>query len=228
MSDQTNIHHLWSTSEDLSNDISHVWLSEKFLISTCLRSRVWEGLISRENVQSNWYSPSVISKSRAFQWYITCKIIWNFYILYIVKVRLAVLKIFTRQIPDFTISQIKVISPKSLNMRRLRNQRIFELQKSIIYRWKGLEKCCSRMIFSKTSTESLPSKNPTNPKNNPKTWYVKEKTFIINNLLYIVEKVFKSSIQWSNFQDRWLKPYHWKTPKTLKNTLKLAMSMKVS
>ena len=34
------------------------------------------------------------------------------------------------------------------------------------------------MLFSKTSTETLPSKNPKNPEINPKTWYVKEKNLI--------------------------------------------------
>ena len=34
---------------------------------------------------------------------------------------------------------------------------------------KGLEKSYSMLIFSETSTETLPSKNPKNPKNNPKT-----------------------------------------------------------
>ena len=30
------------------------------------------------------------------------------------------------------------------------------------------------MLFSKTSTETIPSKNPKNPKNNPETCYVNE------------------------------------------------------
>ena len=52
-----------------------------------------------------------------------------------------------------------------------------------------------QMLFSKTSTETLPSENPKNPEINPKTWYVKENFFNKNDILYIVEKVLKSSIQ---------------------------------
>ena len=51
------------------------------------------------------------------------------------------------------------------------------------------------MIFSKASTETLPSKNPENPKNNPETWNVNEKIFNKFDILYIVEKALKSSIQ---------------------------------
>ena len=38
-------------------------------------------------------------------------------------------------------------------------------------------------------------KKPKNPKNNPETWYVKEKLSDNYDILYIVEKVLKSSIQ---------------------------------
>ena len=48
-------------------------------------------------------------------------------------------------------------------------------------------------IFSKTLTETLPLKKPKNPKNNPETWYVNEKVFDNYDILYIVEKVLKSS-----------------------------------
>ena len=34
--DHGDIQNLWSASQDLSNDISYVGLSENFLISTCL------------------------------------------------------------------------------------------------------------------------------------------------------------------------------------------------
>ena len=51
------------------------------------------------------------------------------------------------------------------------------------------------MIFSKTSTETLPSKNPKNPEINPITWYVNENFFDKYDILYLVEKVLKSSIQ---------------------------------
>ena len=51
------------------------------------------------------------------------------------------------------------------------------------------------MIFSKTSAETLQSKNPKNPETNPKKWYVNEKVFNNYESLYIVEKVLKSSIQ---------------------------------
>ena len=52
------------------------------------------------------------------------------------------------------------------------------------------------MIFSKTSTQTLPFKNPKNPEINPKTWYVNEKIFNKYDILYIVEKTFKNAIQW--------------------------------
>ena len=51
------------------------------------------------------------------------------------------------------------------------------------------------MMFSKTLTETLPSKNPEIPKNDPATWYVKENFFNKYDIFYIVEKVLKTSIQ---------------------------------
>ena len=61
-----------------------------------------------------------------------------------------------------------------------KSPRIFELQKSMYYHEKGLEKGYPMMIFSKTSTE---------------TWYVNQKLSNKEDILYIVEKVLKSSIQ---------------------------------
>ena len=52
------------------------------------------------------------------------------------------------------------------------------------------------IIFSKTSTQTLPSKNPKNPKSNPETWYVNKKFFNKYDILYIAEKALKSTIQW--------------------------------
>ena len=63
----------------------------------------------------------------------------------------------------------------------------------MIHHSKALEKCYSMMIIWKTKTETLPSKNPENPKNNPKTWYVSEKIFTNDDILYIGEKFLKSS-----------------------------------
>ena len=51
------------------------------------------------------------------------------------------------------------------------------------------------VFFWKTSTETLSSRNPKNPKNNPKTWYVKEEKFNKYDIIYIVENVLESSIQ---------------------------------
>ena len=51
------------------------------------------------------------------------------------------------------------------------------------------------MMFLKKSTETLPSKNPKNPKNYPETWYVNEKILTKHDIIYIVENVFRSSIQ---------------------------------
>ena len=47
------------------------------------------------------------------------------------------------------------------------------------------------MVFSKTSTETLPLKNPKTPKNNPENWCVNEKVFDKFDILYIVEKSSK-------------------------------------
>ena len=51
------------------------------------------------------------------------------------------------------------------------------------------------IIFSKKSTETLPLKNPKNPKINPNTWYVNEKVFNKYDILYIVEKELKNAAQ---------------------------------
>ena len=64
------------------------------------------------------------------------------------------------------------------------------------------------MIFLKTLTETLPLKKPKNPETNPETWYVNENFLNKYDILYIVEKVLKSSIQWIFFQIYQLKPYH--------------------
>ena len=88
---------------------------------------------------------------------------------------------------------------------RIWYQWTFEIEGSILYHWKVLEKCYSTMIFSKTITKTIPSKNPENPRNNPQNWYVKEKNFNKYDILYIVETVLKRSIQWWFFRDRWLK-----------------------
>ena len=50
------------------------------------------------------------------------------------------------------------------------------------------------MSFSKTSTETLPSKTQKTLKN-PKTKYVKEKSFNKFDILYINEKFLKCFIQ---------------------------------
>ena len=125
------------------NDVSYVGLSKIFIISTCLRFKVWDGIVSPEGVGSWWHSESVISKSRPFQWCIKCGFILKFYNLYMFKSLLIVLK---------TLSSVKSIFldfsnqgnfPNSLNMWRLRNQRTFELQKYIIpweSSWKALSK----------------------------------------------------------------------------------------
>ena len=45
-------------------------------------------------------------------------------------------------------------------MQKLGNQQIFELQKSILNRWKGLEKFYSMVKCSKTVTETITIENP--------------------------------------------------------------------
>ena len=47
---------------------------------------VWDGIVSLQRVQSWWYSKSMISKSRVFQWCIICGFISIFYNLYMFKV----------------------------------------------------------------------------------------------------------------------------------------------
>ena len=177
MSDHDVIQNLWSPSQELSNDISYVGLSQIFITSTCLKSKVWDAVVSPVYVRSNWFSPSVISLSSALQWYITRMIIWKLYNLYIVKVRLIVLKTLHSVISRFHGFSSWGFYRKSLNMSKQRNQQVFELQKIKIYRWKGLENCYSMTIFSKASTETWSSKKPKNPKNNPETWDVNEKVF---------------------------------------------------
>ena len=65
----------------------------------------------------------------------------------------------------------------------------------MLHHSKGLERCYAMMLLSKTSTETLLSKNPKNPENNPETWFVNEKIFDNYDILYIVEKVLRSSIK---------------------------------
>ena len=48
----------------------------------------------------------------------------------------------------------------------------------MLHHSKGLERCYAMMLLSKTSTETLLSKNPKNPENNPETWFVNEKILI--------------------------------------------------
>ena len=64
------------------------------------------------------------------------------------------------------------------------------------------------MIFSKTSTETIPLKKPKTPKNNTETWYVNKNFFNKYDILNIVEGVLKNAIQWKYFQKHQLKPYH--------------------
>ena len=52
------------------------------------------------------------------------------------------------------------------------------------------------MIFLKSLTETIPLKNPKNPKNYPETWYVNEKILSNSKLLYIIRKVNKCTFQW--------------------------------
>ena len=58
------------------------------------------------------------------------------------------------------------------------------------------------MIFSETSTETLPSKNHKNPETNPETWYVNKKNFDNHDILYFVEVLLKNAIQWYCFHSR--------------------------
>ena len=76
---------LWSPSQNLSNDVSHVRLFENFIISTGLKFQIWDGIISLQRVLSWWYSKFVISMSRAFQWYIICRFTSKFHNRYVFK-----------------------------------------------------------------------------------------------------------------------------------------------
>ena len=209
MLDHSDIQSRWFPSQDLSIDVSYLVLSESFIISTYLRFRVWDGIVSPVYVRSNWYSPSLISKSRPFEWCMICGSTLNFYNLYMVKVQIIVLKTLHSVNSLFHDFSNQGNSRKTLNMWRLKNQLIFELPKIITYHEKILEKLYPMTLFSKTSTVTLLWKNPKKPENNPETWYVNEKIFSNDDILYIVEKVLKTSIHWWYFWDRWLKPHHW-------------------
>ena len=133
----------------------------------------------------------MISKSKPFQWCIICKFILKFYNLYKFKALFNLPKTLSSVnsiILDFS-NQAKF--PKSLNMWRLRNQRIFELQKSIRCHQKAHEKLHSMMIFSKTLTDTLPSTKP-------------QKT---------LKKTLKHGISMKKFQQIWHTIYRWKSRK---------------
>ena len=108
----------------------------------------------------------------------------------------------------------------SHDIYRSRNQRIFELQKSIIYRVKELEKLYPTMMFWKTLTETTLLKKPENEETILSNLVCQWKVFNNDDILYIVEKVLKNAIQQKNFQKHQLKLYHWKNSKTVKLTLK--------
>ena len=52
MLDHGDIQNVWSPSQELSNDVWYVGLSDTFIISTCLGFEVWGSTISREFVGS--------------------------------------------------------------------------------------------------------------------------------------------------------------------------------
>ena len=226
VSDLGDIQNLWSPSQDLSNDVLYLGLSGSYIISTCLSFRVWDGIKSPESVRSWWYSASVISMSKPFEWCIICRLISKFFNLDIVKALLIVPKTMSSINSIFHVFPNQANFRKSLNMWRLWNQRIFELQKSILYRGKGLEKCYRMMIFSETWTETIPSENPKNPDFNPKTWNVNEQ-FLIKMTYYIsLERPWKMPFIDNFFKNINLNLTIDEPPKTLKLTLKLGMSMK--
>ena len=57
------------------------------------------------------------------------------------------------------------------------------------------------MIFWRTSTQTLPFKNPKNPEINPKTWYVNEIFLNKFDTLYIVENVLKTLFNGNIFKN---------------------------
>ena len=83
MSDHGDMQILWSPSQEFSNYVPYVGLSESFIISKCLRFRVRDGIISHEDVGSWWYSNTVVSKSKEFKWCIKLSNNTNFCSLHV-------------------------------------------------------------------------------------------------------------------------------------------------
>ena len=59
---------------------------------------------------------------------------------------------------------------------------------------KGLETLNSTIIFSKTSTETLPMKKPKNPEFIPSNIVCQSKLFIHSGVLYIIRLVRRSKL----------------------------------
>ena len=116
------------------------------------------------------------------------------------------------------VFSIQAKCPKSLNMKRLGNQRIFELQKSILYHEKGLEKFYLMMIFSKTSTEILLLKKHKHPEINTKTWCVNENILILMTFYTSLKKSLEncySTITFSKASIETLSLKKTKNPETI-------------
>ena len=54
MSDHVDIQILWYPSQEFSNYVPYVGLSETFIISKCVRFGVRDGIISHKDVGSWW------------------------------------------------------------------------------------------------------------------------------------------------------------------------------
>ena len=88
---------------------------------------------------------------------------------------------------------------------RSRYQRIFELQKSIIYRWKGLKKGFSIKIFSVNVNWKRTIEKTQKPWNYISNMVCQWKFLNDSGLLYIIRKVIKRRLRWYYFLKRWLK-----------------------
>ena len=83
MSDHGDIQNLCSPSQELSNDVSYVGLSEAFLISTCVKfwGLRWYNFTRECRIMVIFRIYNLQVKN--FHWCILSWFIWNIYILYI-------------------------------------------------------------------------------------------------------------------------------------------------
>ena len=108
----------------------------------------------------------------------------------------------------------------------MRNQRIFELQKSILYHKTGLEKGYSVVKFSKTMNETVTIENPKTLKLTSNMVYANEKFLVLVGCLISLKKSEKDLWKKNIFQNVDWNYYQNKRKNNLKLTLEHGMSRK--